>query len=255
MSQVQMTHPEPHKEHVRVALVTGGSRGIGAEIASQLAQMGFAVIATHSGTTKAKYSTLKIEPGVICNIACDQTDSNQINSLFSNLKQLTTSIDALILNAGISVKAEFANQTPQQWFDLTRTLISGPIAILESAFLSLSRARKPALIYISSDVVDHPLPYLSTYGACKAGFEVYLNCQQQLLRQASIRTLILAPGAVDTDMQKGQNIAAQTRLNSNISPLSASTVAKLAADFAASHDEQPDWMRIQLCNLPKDPIP
>lgn len=234
----------------RVALVTGGLRGIGQEIAQALAKTGYSVIATFQKSGVHQDLPPLLESGAIYPFRCDQREAQQIENLFSQMNLACSKIDALILNAGISLKSEFIHQSQTEWQNLARTLISGPIQILESAKGLLSQSRHPSVVLVSSDVVDNPLPYLSTYGACKSALETYFEQKKNSLREQNIQTLIIAPGLVDTDMQSGQDEKIQHEINNSIEPLSPKVIAEFVSQFVTHDSERSDWMRIRLGNLP-----
>jgi len=189
----------------RLALVTGASRGIGAETAKSLAARGAHVLLVARSTTdlEAVEEAIHASGGSATIAPMDLTDGESIGRLAKAVTERWGVLDMLVLNAAtlgtlaavpaIDVK-EFARQ-------LTLNL-SVPQAMI-AAFDPLLRASKDArVVAVSTGVAVKPRAYWAAYGASKAALEVLVSAYGEEVRNVTkIRTHIIDPGATRTTMR------------------------------------------------------
>lgn len=231
----------------RLALVTGASRGIGAETAMSLAARGAHVILVARSSTdlEAVEEAIHAKGGSATIAPLDLTDGESISRLAKAISERWPALDILVLNAAmlgtlaavpaIDVK-EFAKQ-----FTLN---VSAPQALI-AAFDPMLRASKDArVVAITTGVAGKPRAYWGAYGASKAALEVMIGAYGQEVRNVSkIRTHIVNPGPTRTAMR--------ARAYPGEDPATLKTpdvVGEAIADMVVA--DTPDGARI---DLPKNP--
>ena len=152
----------------KTAIVTGCSRGIGREIALELARDGYDIIGTYN-TNKNDIETLndKINSiGVKFNYdKLDLTDDSSINSFVNDIKNNYSSIDVLVNNAGLSLDGEFEFKTKEEFIKVLEVNLVGPFLLVQGLKDLLS-----IIINISStDGINTYTKYNIDYSASKAG--------------------------------------------------------------------------------------
>lgn len=212
----------------KIALVTGGSRGIGRDIAISLAKMGAHVILTyHSNQEKALEVVKMIEThgqqaaALQLDVAKpDSYESFFTEKLVPTLDQQfeTSTIDFLINNAGIGLHKPFAQTTMEE--------VTQQINIhLMAAFFMTQRALElmqdgGSVVNISTGLTRFSFPGYAAYAAAKAGVEVLSKYQAKELGERNIRVNVVAPGAIETDFGGGA-----VRDNEQLNQFIASTTA------------------------------
>jgi len=195
------------------ALVTGASRGIGAGIATQLAQRQVRVIA-HGKTRSAPLTQLVASlPNPTLNhvaLAADLTDANTIEPFWQQVVAATSTLDILINNAGIYLLHDMVQTDTAQWDAaflatlqanlLTPALLTQRVTrhmLTQSAHEPFGRGR---IVNISSRGAFRGEPQAPGYGAAKAGLNAFGQSLAQALAPQHIYTYTIAPGWVATDM-------------------------------------------------------
>ena len=133
---------------VRVALVTGGSRGIGAAISIALKNEGYKVAATYAGNDKAA-SKFSSETGISTykwNVANYEESSKGINQVQADLGP----IDTVVANAGIKRDAPFHKMTPEQWNEVVDTNLTGVFNTIHPLWPAMREQKFGRVIVISS---------------------------------------------------------------------------------------------------------
>lgn len=185
----------------KVALVTGGSRGIGAAIATRLAQDGFAVIVNYAGNTAAAESVMSnIESvgGKALALQADIADSDAVRQMFDRVEADFGHIDVLVNNAGIMKLAPLA-QTDDNWIDKQiDTNLKGSINTMREAANRLRDSGR--IINLSTSVVGLKLETYGIYAATKAAVETLTAILAKELRGRSITVNAVAPGPTATSL-------------------------------------------------------
>ncbi|HTH96092.1 MAG TPA: SDR family oxidoreductase [Stellaceae bacterium] len=187
------------KDTNKVAIVTGASRGIGAEIAERLARDGFTVIVNYAGGVKdAEALVTKIEAagGQAITAQADVSDAGAVARMFDAAQAAFGGVDVVVNNAGIMKLAPIA--------DATDALFDGQIAVnLKGTFNTLREAAKRLreggrIINLSSSVVGLYQPGYAVYAATKAGVEAMTHVLAKELRGRDITVNAVAPGPTAT---------------------------------------------------------
>lgn len=223
----------------KIALVTGGSRGLGKEMALQLANKGFDVVITyHSKKEEAEQVageiTEKGQQASVLQLDVEKTDTFDafVAQLQSVLKKdfHAETIDALVNNAGIGTHATFTDTTPDQFDRLVSIHVKAPY-FLTQKLLSLIND-EGSIVNISSGLARFALPGYSAYGTMKGAVETLTKYQAKELGERKIRVNVVAPGAIETDFGGGV-VRDNKELNNMISSLTALGRVGLADDIGS----------------------
>ena len=187
----------------KVAIVTGGSRGIGEAIALKLAESGANVAFTYvSSDEKAKAVEEKmIAMGVKAKAyksnAADFSDCE--NMVAEVLKEFGT-VDILVNNAGISKDNLLLRMSPEQWDEVMATNLKSVFNMTKQVIRPMMKARNGSIINMSSIIGMRGNAGQSSYAASKAGIIGFTKSVAAELGSRNIRCNAIAPGFVETDM-------------------------------------------------------
>ena len=222
----------------KVALITGASRGIGAEIARHLAGAGGAVVlaARRLEVCRAVADAIAEESGArTLAVGCDVADADQVADMLAQVRAAFGRLDILINNAGvIEPIGALAEIDPAAWRHGIEINLIGPFLVTRTA-LPLLRQSAGLIINVSSGAASRPLDGWSAYCAGKAGLAMLTRSMALELDGSGVRVIGFRPGVVDTEMQ------VQIRA-SGINP-----VSRLKRDELAPADE-PARFVLWLCS-------
>ncbi|GEN74831.1 SDR family NAD(P)-dependent oxidoreductase [Chryseobacterium hagamense] len=195
----------------KIALVTGGSRGLGKNSALKIAQKGLDVIITyHSNKEEAENTVAEIQALGRKAIAY-QLDTRNVNSfdalvktLGDHLEQNTGSrnIDFLVNNAGTALYAPIPEVTEEQLDEIVDIHFKG-VFFLTQKFLPFIN-EGGGIINVSSGLARFALPGSSVYGSVKAAVDMLTRYQAKELGIRKIKSNVVAPGAIETDFGGGR---------------------------------------------------
>ena len=174
-----------------MALVTGGSRGIGRAIAARLASAGFSVAAT--------YRSGDVPPGVL-GVQCDITDQSQIEAAFSTVESELGPVEVLVANAGITRDGLLMRMTDADWDAVIDTNLTGAFRLARRAARPMIRGRFGRLIFISSVVGQLGSAGQVNYAASKAGLVGLARSLARELGSRGVTANVVAPGFIETEM-------------------------------------------------------
>jgi 3-oxoacyl-[acyl-carrier protein] reductase len=191
---------QPRTEQ-RVAIVTGGSRGIGRQIAQQLAADGFAVVVGYAGNKDAADEAVRaIEEagGTACAARADVADETEVAALFDLAEATYGGVDAVIHSAGRMPLSPIADLDLAELDALYRTNIRGAFVVDQQA----ARRLRPggALVNLSSSVVGLAFPGYGAYAASKGAVEAVTLILARELRGRDVTVNAVAPGPTATDL-------------------------------------------------------
>lgn len=239
----------------KVALVTGGSRGIGRAIALRLAADG-ALVAVHYGARQDAatevVNQVKEDGGQAFAVEAKLDTLEGVESLLASLdEQLTTrtgsnQFDILVNNAGIGTSAAFEETTETEFDQLFAVNVKAPYFLVQKA---LSRLRDNGrIIHTSSGVTRIAYPHLMAYNLTKGAINTFTLHLAQLLGSRGITANAVLPGIVDTDLNadwlhtlEGQQHAAEMSALGRVGQ--PADIADIVA-FLASDDSR--WVTAQL---------
>lgn len=187
--------------NTKVALITGGSKGIGASIALNLANDGYNIAVNYSSDSKqAEILVAKLEEYGVKAIAykCDVADAAQVESMFTYVENALGKIDVLVNNAGIMKLAALAESSDELFDDQIATNLKGTFNTLRQASKRLDDGGR--IINLSTSVLGLKLETYGVYAATKAAVESMTATLSKELRGRSITVNAVAPGPTATDL-------------------------------------------------------
>jgi 3-oxoacyl-[acyl-carrier protein] reductase len=187
----------------KVAIVTGGSRGIGEAIVLKLAESGAHIAFTYiSSDEKAKALEEKLKAFGINAKAYKSNAANysDCESLVNTVTKEFASVDICVNNAGISRDNLLLRMTPEQWDEVIHTNLSSVFNMTKQVIKPMIKARKGSIINMSSIIGMRGNAGQSSYAASKAGIIGFTKSIAAELGSRNIRCNAIAPGFVETDM-------------------------------------------------------
>ena len=197
----------------RVAVVTGGTRGIGAAICQALKGAGYKIAANYGGNDEAAQK-FKAETG----IPVFKWDVSSYDSCASGLKQIESEIgpvEVLVNNAGITRDAMFHRMKPEQWTEVIGTNLSSLFNMCRPVIEGMRSRKFGRIINISSINGQKGQMGQANYSAAKAGEIGFTKALAQESAKSGITVNAIAPGYIATEMVKK---IAQDVLDKNILP-------------------------------------
>ncbi|WP_406825883.1 SDR family NAD(P)-dependent oxidoreductase [Pedobacter sp. KACC 23697] len=194
----------------KIALVTGGSRGLGKNAALKIAAKGIGVLVTYqSKKEEAKDTVNEIKAmGVpAAAIQLNVGDAKTFDAFFSEVESVLKSVfnaekfDFLINNAGIGIHASFADTTEEQFDTLVNIHYKGAFFLTQKALPLLNDGS--GIINVSSGLARFATPGYAAYASMKGAMETLTKYQAKELGARGIRSNIVAPGAIETDFGGG----------------------------------------------------
>ena len=184
----------------KVAMVTGGSRGIGYAIARALVQAGaqVAITATSDATLRKAADDLGAGNSAVLPIKADVRRYAEMEAAIETAVRRFGGIDALVNNAGIGVFRSVADMSVEDWQRVIDTNITGVFNSCRAALPHL-RARGGWIINISSLSGKHPFAEAAAYCASKAALNAFSEALMQEVRHEGIRVACVLPGSVRTE--------------------------------------------------------
>jgi 3-oxoacyl-[acyl-carrier protein] reductase len=185
------------------ALVTGGSRGIGAACCRYFAKAGATVLvqylASGSGAKRVLDEIMEIAPLPHRMVRCDITDGAQIGELFNFVNEEWGALDCLVNNAGVWIHDPLVDLDKQKLDATLAVNVVGPFLCSREAVPLLKRSRNGSIVNISSTAGQRGEAFYSPYAASK-GALISATKSWSTELAPEIRVNAVAPGWVDTDM-------------------------------------------------------
>ena len=184
----------------RVALVTGGGRGIGREIALELARAGADVAVNyHDDPERAQATADEITTlGVrAMSVRADVGEAAAVHHMVEGVTAAFGSLDVLVNNAGVQTWTPFLDVTESEWDLVIRTNLKGCFLCTQAAARAMSRGG--VVVNIGSGCNKVPFPGLVAYTASKGGIEMLTKVAAVELAPKRIRVNCVAPGAVEIE--------------------------------------------------------
>ncbi len=185
-----------------VALVTGASRGIGAEIAAQLAAAGAKVIGTATTAAGAAAIDERLRAsggrGAVVNVA----EQPSIDALLADIESKEGAVTILCNNAGITRDTLLLRMKPEDWEQVINTNLTSVFRLSKAVLRGMMKARKGRIISIASVVGSTGNPGQANYAAAKAGIIGFSKSLGREVGSRGITANVIAPGFIDTDMTR-----------------------------------------------------
>jgi 3-oxoacyl-[acyl-carrier protein] reductase len=185
-----------------IALVTGASRGIGAAIADELAELGATVIGTATSESGAAAIGERLAAhgghGRVLNV----TESASIETLIDGITKEFGSVSILVNNAGITRDQLLMRMRDEDWQAILDTNLTSVYRASKAVMRGMMKARKGRIISIASVVGVTGNPGQANYAAAKAGIIAFSKSLAREIGSRSITVNVVAPGFIDTDMTR-----------------------------------------------------
>ena len=180
-----------------VALVTGGSRGIGFAIASSLAGAGASVVIT--GRDRAELDRAQAALGASAfGVAADARDPAAVDAAVRQAVERFGGLDVLVNNAGVGLFRAVAEMSIEEWQTTIDTNLTGVFYYCHAAIPHLRTRGGGWIVNISSLAGSNPFTGGAAYCASKAGLNAFTEALMQEVRYDNIRVTCVAPGSVAT---------------------------------------------------------
>ncbi len=188
----------------KVVLITGGSRGIGREIAITLAQKGYQVIANYN-KSEEQAKKLKQENTNIEIFKADVSKREEVHKMVEEIIRRYHKIDVLINNAGISESKIFTDVTDEDWNKIINNDLYSAFCTTQEVITSMINRKEGCIINISSIWGLVGSSCETIYSIAKAGIDAMTKSLAKEMGPSNIRVNSIAPGIIDTDMNKCYN--------------------------------------------------
>lgn len=187
----------------KVAIVTGGTRGIGRSIVIALAKEGADLVFTYIKSSNLADALVeevnKIGRRAIP-VQMDVRDFESSKILIDKVKEEFGRIDILVNNAGITRDKSLMMMNKEDWYDVIETDLTGVFNTTRACIITFLRQKSGNIVNISSVSGIHPLPGQVNYAAAKAGVIGFTKSLAKEIAPYNIRVNVVAPGFIETDM-------------------------------------------------------
>jgi 3-oxoacyl-[acyl-carrier protein] reductase len=227
----------------KVALVTGGSRGIGRAIAVELARRGAHVVLSYAGNEAAAAETVKLitdAGGKAKAVRFDVADSEACAKAVDEVVKELGRLDVLVNNAGVAIDGLLMRFKDDDWDKTLDTNLKGAFALMRAASRPMMKQKGGAIVNVSSIVGEMGNAGQAAYAASKAGLIGLTKSVAKELASRNIRVNAVTPGFITTDMTaaltaelKEKMVAAIPLARIGNSEEVAAAVAFLASDAAS----------------------
>lgn len=222
----------------RVAIVTGGTRGIGRAIAEGFAAAGATVVVASrkADACEEAQAHLRAMGGPALGVATHMGDLDSINALVDRTAAEFGRIDIVVNNAANALTLPFGQLTADAWEKSLGTNLRGPVFLVERALPHLEASGNAAILNVISAGAFLFSANTAMYAAAKAGLMAMTRSMAASFAAKGIRVNALAPGTVDTDMVR------------NNGPEAAASMARASFMRRAAHPDEMVGPALLLCS-------
>jgi 3-oxoacyl-[acyl-carrier protein] reductase len=202
-----MTNRDEPQRRERVALVTGGSRGIGRSVVEALLDDGFSVAfcsRNPEAMADAERELLEQWPGKVVGATVDVRVQPQVAAWIAGCAERFGRIDCLVNNAGLGAFAAVDEIAPETFREVVETNLFGVYYAIHAAAPILRRQGGGFIFNVGSLAAKNPFAGGAAYNASKFGLLGLSEASMLDLRHAGIRVISILPGSVDTDFHAGR---------------------------------------------------
>jgi len=223
----------------RRVLVTGGASGIGAATAARFLEEG-SVVCVLDRDPVALHRIKQELPDLAGMLAADVSDLRQVKGAFDGAIKVMGGVDVLVNNAGISIRHNFLDITPEEWDQVIAVNLTGVFYVAQTAAKHMMERGSGVILQTASTNGVMGYPFYADYNATKAGV-IELTKSMALELAPKVRVCAVAPGYVLTPMQRAEYTDAMlAEVNQKIPLRRHAQPEEIAALFAflASDDAQ-----------------
>jgi 3-oxoacyl-[acyl-carrier protein] reductase len=199
----------------QVAIVTGGSRGIGRGIVKAFAAEGAKVACIYRGNQEAAESLVqevKQSGGTALALQCDVTKADEVERVIERIEKELGPVQILVNNAGIIRDGLFVGMSSEDWNAVLATNLGGAFNFCRALAMKLARLRKGRIINISSVSADCANPGQTNYAASKGAINSFTRALAVELAKRGVTVNAIAPGFIETDMSEAVRNKAGDRI-------------------------------------------
>lgn len=239
----------------KIAIVTGGSRGLGRNAIEKLAKKGVDVIFTYHSqidAAKAVVQSVEASGGKAVALALDTGETGSFDAFVAEVKTQLQQVwqretfDFLVNNAGVGLHEAFTDTTEEQFDLMMNVHLKGPFFLTQKLLPLMADGGR--ILNISSGLARFALPGSSAYAIMKGAIEVLTRYQAKELGARGITANVLAPGAIETDFSGGM-VRDNPQVNQIVSANTALGRAGLPDDIggmvALMLSDEAGWMNAQ----------
>ena len=187
----------------KTAIITGASRGIGAEIARKMAEAGAKIVVNYSGSqakAEAVVEEIKSNGGEAIAVKADVADADAVKAMVEQTMQTFGSVDILVNNAGITRDNLMMRMKDDEWDDVINTNLKGVFICTKAVTRQMMKQRSGRIVNIASIVGVMGNAGQANYVAAKAGVIGLTKTTARELASRNITANAVAPGFITTDM-------------------------------------------------------
>jgi 3-oxoacyl-[acyl-carrier protein] reductase len=225
----------------RIALITGGSRGIGRAIALRLASLGafVAICGRHNKSLDSTASQLReLTNGVLAQTA-DVTRSADVNALVSKTEAELGPISILVNNAGIGLFGAVQDRSEDDWDSVLNTNLRSVFLMAQAVIPSMIRQGAGDIVNIGSLAGKNTFAGGGIYCASKWGLRGLSGCMAEDLRDHGIRVSLISPGSVATEFGRGGKDASRALVAEDVAEAVAMVVTQRRQSLISEVDLRP----------------
>jgi 3-oxoacyl-[acyl-carrier protein] reductase len=203
----------------QVAVVTGGSRGIGRAIVKAFAVEGAKVAFVYRGSQQAAEALAQEVRQTGCTalaLQCDVTDAEQVEKVLERVEKELGPITILVNNAGMIRDGLFVGMDRKDWDAVIQTNLGGTFNFCRALAMKLARLRKGRIINISSVAAGYNNPGQANYAASKGAINAFTRALAVELAKRGVTVNAIAPGFIETDMSEAVRNRAGDRIQKAI---------------------------------------
>jgi len=183
-------------------LITGGASGIGAATAARFLEEG-SVVCLLDRDAEARRKILRELPGLAAALDADVSNLKQVQAAFAETIRLMGGVDVLVNNAGISIRHNFLDITPEEWDKVIAVNLTGVFYVAQTAARHMMERGSGVILQTASTNGVMGYPFYADYNATKAGV-IELTKSMALELAPKVRVCAVAPGYVLTPMQRAE---------------------------------------------------
>lgn len=190
---------------MKTALITGASRGIGRETARLLAARGYAVaIHYHESQEQARELVREIRSsnGTALAVRAEISNASEVSAMLEAVRQQLGGVEVLVNNAGISQEKMFQDLSEEEWDRMFQVHVKGAFLCTQAVLSDMLRLHQGSIVNVSSIWGMTGASCEVHYSAAKAALIGMTKALAKELGPSGIRVNCVAPGVIDTDMNR-----------------------------------------------------